>query len=107
GGYIKIKGGNVEIGGPGKLLVRNAGIKKTGPASMQGVMKSFEPESFDERFKLTHSLTQEPLANQRYRIKLSDGRLIEGVTSEAGETLLTQSQVTDDMEITWLERIIK
>ncbi|EMB4323197.1 type VI secretion system tip protein VgrG, partial [Pluralibacter gergoviae] len=107
GGYIKIKGGNVEIGGPGKLLVRNTGIKKTGPASMQGVMKSFEPESFDEKFKLTHSLTQEPLANQRYRIKLSDGRLIEGVTSEAGETLLTQSQVTDDMEITWLERIVK
>ena len=43
GGYIKIKSGNVEIGGPGKLLVKNAGIKKAGSGSMQGVMKSFEP----------------------------------------------------------------
>jgi type VI secretion system secreted protein VgrG len=44
GGYIKIKGGNVEIGGPGKLLIKNTGIKKAGSGSMRGVMKSFEPE---------------------------------------------------------------
>lgn len=37
GGYIKIKGGNVEMGGPGKLLVKNAGIKKAGSGSMQGI----------------------------------------------------------------------
>lgn len=30
GGYIKLKGGNVEIGGPGKLLVKNSGIQKRG-----------------------------------------------------------------------------
>ena len=107
GGYIKIQGGNVEIGGPGKLLIKNTGIKKAGSGSMQGVMKSFEPECFDEKFKLTHILTQEPLSNQRYRIKLSGGKLIEGVTSESGETSLAQSQTTDDMEITWLERVVK
>lgn len=60
GGYIKVKGGNVEIGGPGKLLIKNTGIKKAGSGSMQGVMKSFEPSTFDEKFRLTHSLTQEP-----------------------------------------------
>ena len=107
GGYITIKGGNVEIGGPGKLLIKNTGIRKAGSGSMQGVMKSFEPSTFDEKFKLTHSLTQEPLSNQRYRIKLPNGKLIEGITSESGETSLTQSQVTDNMVITWLERVIK
>ncbi|HHA2200645.1 TPA: DUF2345 domain-containing protein, partial [Enterobacter hormaechei subsp. xiangfangensis] len=30
GGYIKISGGNVEIGGPGKLLIKNTGIRKAG-----------------------------------------------------------------------------
>ncbi|KTJ57288.1 type IV secretion protein Rhs, partial [Enterobacter hormaechei subsp. xiangfangensis] len=30
GGYIKINGGNVEIGGPGKLLIKNTGIRKAG-----------------------------------------------------------------------------
>ncbi|MCU6662920.1 DUF2345 domain-containing protein [Silvania hatchlandensis] len=107
GGYIRIKGGNVEIGGPGKLLIKNTGIRKAGSGSLQRAMKSFEPESFTEKFKLTHSLTQEPLSNQRYRIKLPGGKLIDGVTSGSGETSLMQSQVTDDMEITWLERVIK
>ncbi|WP_063624297.1 type VI secretion system Vgr family protein, partial [Enterobacter hormaechei] len=50
GGYIKISGGNVEIGGPGKLLIKNTGIRKAGTGSMQGVMKSFEPSTFDEKF---------------------------------------------------------
>ncbi|WP_426729579.1 type VI secretion system Vgr family protein [Enterobacter cloacae complex sp. 357B1] len=36
GGYIKINGGNVEIGGPGKLLIKNTGIRKAGTGSMQG-----------------------------------------------------------------------
>lgn len=35
GGYIKLKGGNVEIGGPGKLLVKNSGIQKRGSESMK------------------------------------------------------------------------
>ncbi|WP_426732330.1 hypothetical protein [Enterobacter cloacae complex sp. 357I10] len=49
GGYIKINGGNVEIGGPGKLLIKNTGIRKAGTGSMQGVMKYFfEPSTFDE-----------------------------------------------------------
>ncbi|MBV2198109.1 type VI secretion system tip protein VgrG [Klebsiella variicola] len=34
GGYIKITGGSVEIGGSGKLLIKNSGIKKAGAGSM-------------------------------------------------------------------------
>ncbi len=81
------------------MLIKNAGLKKTGTASLQEVMKSFTPESFDEKFKLTHTLTQEPLANQRYLITLSNGQIIEGVTSENGETELASSQATEDMII--------
>ena len=55
GGYIKIKGGNVEIGGPGKLPIKNAGIRKADIGSMQGVMKSFEPSTFDEKFVIRNA----------------------------------------------------
>ncbi|MEG7465387.1 type VI secretion system tip protein VgrG [Enterobacter hormaechei] len=58
GGYIKINGGNVEIGGPGKLLIKNTGIRKAGTGSMQGVMKSFEPSTFDEKFVIRNALPQ-------------------------------------------------
>lgn len=63
GSYIRLKGGNVEIGGPGNLLIKNNGIKKQGAARAQAIMKSFAAESFDEKFILRHSITQEPIAN--------------------------------------------
>ncbi|HDS1238336.1 type VI secretion system tip protein VgrG [Pluralibacter gergoviae] len=99
GGYIKIKGGNVEIGGPGKLLVRNTGIKKTGPASMQGVMKSFEPSTFDEKFVIRNALTKEPIPGKAYKITMPDGSVISGVTDASGATSLNSSDVIDTMII--------
>ncbi|HEJ7552410.1 TPA: type VI secretion system tip protein VgrG, partial [Klebsiella oxytoca] len=103
GGYIKIKGGNVEIGGPGKLLIKNAGIKKAGSGSMQGVMKSFESGSFDEKFVIRNSLTKEPLANKAYSITMPDGRIVSGVTDLNGYTSLNTSDVIDDMIITLIK----
>jgi len=99
GGYVKIKGGNVEIGGPGKLLVRNAGIKKTGPASMRGVMKSFEPSTFDEKFVIRNALTKEPIPGKAYKITMPDGSVISGVTDASGATSLNSSDVIDTMII--------
>lgn len=79
GGYIKISGGNVEIGGPGKLFIKNSGIKKAGSGSMQGVMKSFEPECFDEKFIIRNALTQEPLPGKAYKITMPNGSVVTGL----------------------------
>ena len=103
GGYIKIKGGNVEIGGPGKLLIKNAGIKKAGSGSMQRVMKSFEPESFNEKFVVTHPLSRKPVPDQRYKVELDDGRIIEGLTDTEGKTQLIPSDAINTMRITLLD----
>ncbi|MGV4198571.1 type VI secretion system Vgr family protein [Citrobacter murliniae] len=97
GGYIKINGGNVEIGGPGKLLIKNTGIKKAGSGSMQGVMKSFEPDSFDEGFALLHPISGEPIVSQRFKITLPDGSVQEGVTDAQGKTPLLQGKTMDDV----------
>jgi len=99
GGYIKIKGGNVEIGGPGKLRVKNQGISKKGSGSLQGVMKSFEPETFDEKFIIRSALTKEPLPDKAYKITMPDGSVISGVTDASGATSLNASEVIDDMVI--------
>ena len=100
GAYIKLKGGNVEIGGPGKLLVKNGGIVKQGAASMQSAMKSFEPEQFNEAFVITHPLNGKPLASQKYKITLDDGQIIEGVTDASGKTQTIASNAAKDMIIT-------
>ncbi|WP_043945361.1 hypothetical protein, partial [Ralstonia solanacearum] len=39
---------------------------------------------FDRRLQLTDQLTGEPLANRRYRAKLEDGRVVEGVSDAKG-----------------------
>ncbi|WP_342753962.1 type VI secretion system tip protein VgrG [Pantoea sp. MBD-2R] len=99
GGYIKIKGGNVEIGGPGKLLIKNTGIKKAGSGSMQGVMKSFEPATFDEKFVITHPVSGKPLANQNYDIHMPDGKILSGVTDSSGNSSLIMSKAVDGLKI--------
>ncbi|MGM8428975.1 type VI secretion system Vgr family protein [Enterobacter cloacae] len=100
GGYIKISGGNVEIGGPGKLFIKNSGIKKAGYGSMQGVMKSFEPECFDEKFIIRNALTQEPLPGKAYKITMPNGSVVTGITDSQGATTLNSSDMIDDMVIT-------
>lgn len=100
GSYIKIKGGNVEIGGPGKLLIKNTGIKKAGSGSMQSAMKSFEPESFDEKFIIRNALTQEPLPGKAYKITMPNGTVVTGITDSLGATSLNSSDLIDDMIIT-------
>ncbi|NWC64896.1 type VI secretion system Vgr family protein [Cedecea sp. P7760] len=97
GGYIKIKGGNIEIGGPGKLLVKNTGIKKAGTGSMQGVMKSFEPSTFDESFALLHPISGEPISGQHFRLRLPDGTVQDGVTDAQGKTQLLKGISMDDV----------
>ncbi|HDT2959651.1 type VI secretion system tip protein VgrG [Enterobacter hormaechei subsp. xiangfangensis] len=100
GGYIKISGGNVEIGGPGKLLIKNTGIRKAGTGSMQGVMKSFEPSTFDEKFVIRNALTQEPLPGKAYKITMPNGSVVTGITDAQGATTLNSSGLIDDMIIT-------
>lgn len=99
GGYIKIKGGNVEVGGPGKLLIRNTGIKKSGVGNMQGVMKSFEPSTFDEKFVIRNALTKQPIPGKAYKITMPDGSVVSGVTDASGATSLNSSDVIDNMII--------
>ncbi|MGK8543207.1 type VI secretion system Vgr family protein [Enterobacter cloacae] len=99
GGYIKISGGNVEVGGPGKLLIKNTGIRKAGTGSMQGVMKSFEPSTFDEKFIITHPISGKPLANQNYDIHLPDGKILSGVTDSSGNSSLIMSKAIDELKI--------
>ncbi|EHF4969692.1 type VI secretion system tip protein VgrG [Enterobacter hormaechei] len=99
GGYIKISGGNVEIGGPGKLLIKNTGVRKAGTGSMQGVMKSFEPSTFDEKFVITHPVSGKPLANQNYDIHLPDGKILSGVTDSSGNSALIMLKAIDGLKI--------
>ncbi|AWH87891.1 DUF2345 domain-containing protein [Limnobaculum parvum] len=99
GGYIKIAGGKVEIGAPGELLLKTAGITKQGASSQEGAMKSFDPNTFKERFVITNQSTGETLPNQKYRVTTSSGNIIEGITGEDGLTELMEFSAIDRVKI--------
>ncbi|MEG7498888.1 VgrG protein, partial [Enterobacter hormaechei] len=71
-----------------------------GTGSMQGVMKSFEPSTFDEKFVIRNALTQEPLPGKAYKITMPNGSVVTGITDAQGATTLNSSDLIDDMIIT-------
>ncbi|MCS6404236.1 VgrG protein, partial [Klebsiella quasipneumoniae subsp. quasipneumoniae] len=72
---------------------------KAGAGSMQGVMRSFEPSTFDEKFIIRNALTKEPLPGRAYKITMPDGSVVSGVTDASGSTSLNSSDVIDNMII--------
>ena len=48
---------------------------------------------FDQKTALTWMGTGDPIANRRYRLKLEDGRILEGVTDTEGHTEQFQSEI--------------
>lgn len=48
---------------------------------------------FDQKVLLTWMGTGDPIANRRYRLKLEDGRVLQGVTDAGGHTQQFQSEI--------------
>ena len=99
GGYIRIKNGNVEIGGQGQLLIKNTGIHKLDAQTVESAMKSFALEDFNEWFVIKNPFSGEPLANQRYQITLPTGEIIKGVSDSEGKTIMINSNAINDIQI--------
>lgn len=72
-GSFKVKSSKTEFSGAGE----------GGSVSMKMPRSTVE---HDQRVRLTDMSTGEPLVNQRYRVTLDDGQVIEGITSADGMT---------------------
>ena len=85
GGYIKIKGGEVEIGCPTMVRVKCAGFDVTGPAEKSYAYNSFV-QNKDEMFILKDKNGQ-PMSHFRYKIVNADGEIFHGVSDENGASI--------------------
>ncbi len=87
GGYIKIEGGNIEIGCPGLMELKAGQVKISGGASLSSQLPAM-PElksSYDEHFILYYP-DGAPVKNLKYKITAEDGQIFEGVSGEDGKT---------------------
>ncbi|WP_260431434.1 hypothetical protein [Burkholderia contaminans] len=91
----------MEIGGAGCLILKIIEIQKEGPGALSLPLPKFGQVSVpnDERFILTDHITGRPVAHRAYRIRLADGQIVEGVTDEKGETLLSRQDVAQGLKL--------
>ncbi|WP_423382974.1 type VI secretion system Vgr family protein [Burkholderia sp. LMG 32019] len=101
GAYIKLSGGNIELGCPGSIIFKRAGTSAQGPASLQESYPPLANAGPNSRKFLLHydGHPEDVIKGQRYRIHKENGAVIEGVSNEKGETNLAQSEIAEVVRI--------
>jgi type VI secretion system secreted protein VgrG len=86
GAYLTLKGGNVEIGGPGPLTVKTAGHHWNGAASLHSELPTFGEGNFGRVPQLVRATDGQPVEGVEVHIELSDGAVLAGKTDRAGKS---------------------
>lgn len=85
GAFMKLAGGNMELGAPGNILLKCANIQKIGSADYDAPKPEL-PQGYSENFVAQDKESGDILANTRYRITTADGSVYEGRTDSEGKT---------------------
>ncbi|MEX3174040.1 type VI secretion system Vgr family protein [Serratia quinivorans] len=85
GAFMKLAGGNMELGAPGNILLKCANVQKMGSADYDAPKPEF-PQGYSENFVARDKESGDILANTRYRITTADGSVYEGRTDSEGKT---------------------
>ncbi|MEN5017138.1 type VI secretion system tip protein VgrG [Erwinia sp. Eh17-17] len=86
GAYIKLSGGNIELGAPGNILLKSVNMQKMGPSSINAPVRNL-PTGLKGGFNITHQETGEPMAYTLYRITTEEGVVFEGTSDKDGKTM--------------------
>ncbi len=85
GAYIKLSGGNIELGCPGNILLKCANVQKMGAASLN----TPAPE-FPKGYGGVYSLADEEgkiIPQTEYKVTTADGQVFHGISDANGKTL--------------------
>ncbi|HDS2561286.1 TPA: type VI secretion system tip protein VgrG [Klebsiella aerogenes] len=85
GAYIKLAGGNIELGAPGNILLKCANVQKMGATSLN----TPAPE-FPKGYGGVYSLTDEEgkiIPQTEYKVTTADGQVFHGISDDNGKTL--------------------
>ncbi|APC19545.1 type IV secretion protein Rhs (plasmid) [Pseudomonas frederiksbergensis] len=103
GAYITIKGGNIELGMPGNLIVKAAKHSLLGATSLEAELPKFKVGDTQRRFMLKQIDGTSAMPNMQYKITLSSGEVVEGVTDAQGATQLLQKDVMSIANVAMLK----
>ncbi|WP_415378083.1 MULTISPECIES: type VI secretion system Vgr family protein [Enterobacterales] len=98
GAYIKLSGGNIELGCPGNILLKAANVNQTGPASLDTPPVTF-PKGYSEGFTTTSSASGAVKPFTTYKITTAEGEVYNGVSSATGETSPIYTSMPSQLKI--------
>lgn len=104
GAYIKLSGGNIELGCPGNILLKAANVNQTGPASLDTPPVTF-PKGYSEGFTTTSSASGAVKPFTTYKITTAEGEVYNGVSSATGETAPIYTSMPSQLKIEYPRNI--
>ncbi len=101
GAYIKLKGGNIEIHGPGKMEFKASKKELSGPKDGSGGAPALPKakEIYNEAFVVLNEETGAPMANVPYRLEGPNGLNITGITDSDGRVQRTFSAKAEELRL--------
>lgn len=98
GGYIRLKGGNIEFGCPGNILLKSTNVQKMGSASFNVTPAPF-PRGFGAAYALTDKQTGAVLPFTVYRITTAEGAVYQGTSDKDGYTMMIHTATPSALNI--------
>lgn len=86
GAYIKISGGNIELGCSGNILLKAANVQKMGAANLNLSPQEL-PKGFKGGFAITNQETGEVMPYTLYKVTTAEGDVYTGTTDKLGNTM--------------------
>ncbi|WP_260232680.1 MULTISPECIES: type VI secretion system Vgr family protein [unclassified Enterobacter] len=98
GAYIRLSGGNIELGCPGNILLKSVNVQKMGKTDFR-VPPLELPKGFEERFTVKDQKTGEIVPFARYRITTEKGQIFEGRADAQGKTASVYTALPESLKI--------
>lgn len=102
GAVIRIADGNIEIHAPGGITYKGSSHSFDGPANNPTKLTPFKP-SHQAQYVLKDQTDGSPLLRHPYSLKTPDGRTVQSVTNERGETAPVFTQDSQDVPLQAVE----
>ncbi|MCX8990692.1 type VI secretion system Vgr family protein [Citrobacter portucalensis] len=98
GAYIKLSGGNVEIGCPKNILLKSISVQKMSMTDFR-IPPIELPKGFEERFTVRDKKSGEIVPFARYRITTEKGQIFEGRTDAEGKTASVYTALPESLKV--------
>ncbi|AVP01835.1 type VI secretion system tip protein VgrG [Enterobacter cloacae complex sp. FDA-CDC-AR_0132] len=98
GAYIKLSGGNFELGCSGNILLKAANVNQTGPATLDTPPLTFL-KGYGGSFTVTDRESGDIKPFTSYKVTSPDGEVLEGISDSSGKTAPFYSSTPGNVKI--------